>query len=293
LYVSGNDIMNEQQTLKIYHIAKRVTPFTPPSIEGDFISGTSKVFNENKIDVRVFLPRYGYISERKFILREVIRLKEIPVETKEGPLLSSVKSAFIPESRVQVYFNVFPDLYRDISKQVTSNYMELKKPDVYRAFLMCNFASLNTLERLFWQPDVILCYNWHTAMISLLIKAIYRDHDLFKNVKVVTVLSQDEPFYTFPEEILKAFDLKDQVEKLTLPAGYLAKVLNDSDGIIRLKSNKEDKLGTLLKEKELSKILSDKKEHSRIFNINSSTDTDNTEYWGPIAKELYEFLDKL
>ncbi|MDZ7821894.1 MAG: hypothetical protein U5N26_08820 [Candidatus Marinimicrobia bacterium] len=63
--------------LKIYNISKRVTPFTPDSSEGNFISNTSRVFNDNKIDVRVFLPRYGYISERKYILREVIRLKEI------------------------------------------------------------------------------------------------------------------------------------------------------------------------------------------------------------------------
>lgn len=283
--------MNEQQTLKIYSIAKRVTPFTPASTEGDFISGTSKVFNENKIDIRVFLPRYGYISERKFILREVIRLKEIQVETTEGMLSSSVKSAFIPDSRVQVYFNVCQELYREISKQVTSNYMELKNPNVYKAFLMYNVAALNTLERLFWQPDVILCYNWHTALIPLLLKGIYQDHDLFKNAKIVTVLSKDEPFYAFPAPLMKLFGLEAQSESLSIPAAYLAQAMEASDGIIQLESKKDDKLGDLLKQKEMKKILSDKKEHSKIFNINSSTD--NNEYWGPIAKELYEFLDSL
>lgn len=282
--------MNEE-TLKIYSIAKRVSPFTPPSAEGDFISGTSKVFNENKIDVRVFLPRYGYISERKFILREVIRLKDIPVDTNEGPLLSSVKSAFIPDSRVQVYFNVYQELYRDISKQVTSNYMELKKLNVYKAFLMYDFASLNTLERLFWQPDVILCYNWHTALVPLLLKSIYKDHDLFRDTKVVTVLSKDEPFYSFPESILQLFGLDKLSEKLKSANNYLAEALEASDGIIQLESTKDDKLSELLNKKDIKKILSAKKEHSRIFNINSSTD--NNEYWGPIAKELYEFLDSL
>jgi starch synthase len=118
-------------SLKIYNISKRVSPFAPASTEGDFISNTSKIFNENKIDVRVFLPRYGYISERKYILREVIRLKEISVKVNNEEIISSVKSAFIPDSRVQVYFNIYPEYYKEITKQVTSNYQQPKNSNVF------------------------------------------------------------------------------------------------------------------------------------------------------------------
>ncbi|MDD3095663.1 MAG: glycogen/starch synthase [Candidatus Neomarinimicrobiota bacterium] len=283
--------MNEQQTLKIYHIAKRVTPFTPASTEGDFISGTSRIFNDNKIDVRVFLPRYGYISERKFILREVIRLKDIEIDIDGTQYLSCVKSAFIPDSRVQVYFNVFPEFYRDISRQVTSNYMEAKNPNVYKAFLNYAFTALNTLERLYWQPDIILCYNWHTAVVPILIKGLLKNNDWFKKTRVVTVLSRDEPFYAFPDSILKQFHVENEQLRLSRADSLLEQTLLASDGIIMLNSKKEDKLEDLLKHKQIRQILSDKKEHSRIFNINSSTD--NNEFWGPIAKELYEFLAML
>ncbi|MFA7629504.1 MAG: glycogen/starch synthase [Candidatus Neomarinimicrobiota bacterium] len=283
--------MNEQQTLKIYHIAKRVTPFTPASTEGDFISGTSRIFNDNKIDVRVFLPRYGYISERKFILREVIRLKDIEIDIDGTQYLSCVKSAFIPDSRVQVYFNIFPEFYRDISRQVTSNYMEAKNPNVYKAFLNYAFTALNTLERLYWQPDIILCYNWHTAVVPILIKGLLKNNDWFKKTRVVTVLSRDEPFYAFPDSILKQFHVENEQLRLSRADSLLEQTLLASDGIIMLNSKKEDKLEDLLKHKQIRQILSDKKEHSRIFNINSSTD--NNEFWGPIAKELYEFLAML
>lgn len=287
----GNKIMNEQQTLKIYHISKRVSPFTPASTEGDFISKTSRIFNENKVDVRVFLPRYGYISERKFILREVIRLKDIEIEIAGKKYLSCVKSAFIPDSRVQVYFNVFPEFYRDISRQVTSNYMEPKNPNVYKAFLTYAFTALNTLERLYWQPDIILCYGWHTTMVPILIKGMLKNHDWFKKSRIVTVLSRDEPFYAFPENILKEFQVEDNTDLFAQADLLLEQAIRASDGIVMLNSKKEDKLGDLLKLKQIKQILSDKKEHSRVFNINSSTD--NNEFWGPIAKELYEFLDIL
>ncbi|MDZ7797377.1 MAG: glycogen/starch synthase [Candidatus Marinimicrobia bacterium] len=127
----------KDESAEIYNIAKRTTPFTPASTEGDFINHTAKIFNENKVDVRVFLPRYGYISERKYILREVIRLKEIRVTIDGEEQISSVKSAFIPDSRVQVYFHIYPDFYRDISKQVTSNYLKPRNPNVYNTFLQC------------------------------------------------------------------------------------------------------------------------------------------------------------
>jgi starch synthase len=278
-------------TIKIYNIAKRVSPFTPASTEGDFIGNTSKVFNENKIDVRVFLPRYGYISERKYILREVIRLKEIAVKMQGEERISSVKSAFIPDSRVQVYFHIYPEFYREISKQVTSNYLRPKNPNVYNTFLMYSFASLHTLERLYWQPDVILCYNWQTAMVPVLLKTVLKDHAWFRNMKVVTVLSNDEPFFAFTEASLKHFHVEEDAEMLSDPGAFLRSAVSASDAVINLKSKKTGRLDTLLKKKEISGLLSDKKEHYRTIDINTSNK--NTEYWGPIAKELYEFLDTL
>ena len=55
-------------------------------------------------DIRTILPKYGFISERKYILREVIRLREIPFSFCGVEEIASAKSAFIPKTRVQVYF---------------------------------------------------------------------------------------------------------------------------------------------------------------------------------------------
>ena len=55
-------------------------------------------------DVRCLMPKYGFISERKYILREVIRLKDMAIEFGGKERLMNIKSAFIPETRVQVYF---------------------------------------------------------------------------------------------------------------------------------------------------------------------------------------------
>ena len=44
------------------------------------------------------------MSERKYILREVIRLRKIPFSFKGNDHITSAKNAFIPKTRVQVYF---------------------------------------------------------------------------------------------------------------------------------------------------------------------------------------------
>lgn len=278
-------------TLRIYNISKRVSPFTPQSSEGDFISGTCKIFNDNKIDVRVFLPRYGYISERKFVLREVIRLKEIPVKRCDETIISSVKSAFIPDSRVQVYFNIYPDFYLDISKQATSNYKQLKNEDVYNAFMLYNFAAINTLERLYWQPNILMCYNWHSALIAILLKTVYKDNEWYKDMKTVLVLSADEPFFSFTKNSLEKYHLPEELMELTDPDTFLKKSIQYSDAVIRIDSDKDNKLSPLLEADSVKKLLSDKGELYKSFDINSPVDVDNNEYWGPIAKELYEFLE--
>ena len=55
-------------------------------------------------DVRVITPQYRSINERKYVLRDVIRLQNIDIELGSKKVTIDVKSAFIPNSKVQVYF---------------------------------------------------------------------------------------------------------------------------------------------------------------------------------------------
>ncbi|WP_418801265.1 glycogen/starch synthase, partial [Porphyromonas sp.] len=55
-------------------------------------------------DVRIFMPRYGLVNERRNQLHEVIRLSGINVivDDYDHPLV--IKVASIPSTRIQVYF---------------------------------------------------------------------------------------------------------------------------------------------------------------------------------------------
>lgn len=54
-----------------------------------------------------------------------------------------------------------------------------------QAFRIFSKAAFETLKVLYWQPDIIHCNDWQSALVPLYLKTHYRDDEFFKDVKVV------------------------------------------------------------------------------------------------------------
>ena len=166
--------------LRILFLSPEVSPFAKTGGLADVTSSLPKALFEMGHDVRVIMPKYGPISERKYILREVIRLKKIPVKMGDVEHVTCAKSAFIPDSKVQVYFLDYkpyfnrPDLYVD--SKTGKDF-----PDNAERFMLFCRAVLETTKLLHWQPQIIHCNDWQTAMISWLLKNEYADDPFFDN----------------------------------------------------------------------------------------------------------------
>ena len=89
-------------SLKIFYLTTEIIPFANTSSLAAFSAKVPLLLQDKQHDIRTIIPKYGYVSERKYILREVIRLREIPFEFGEENVVASAKSAFIPKTRVQV-----------------------------------------------------------------------------------------------------------------------------------------------------------------------------------------------
>ena len=91
--------------LKIYYLSSEIKPFSEAGQLGSFSKEFSSILKENKdVDIRLIQPKYGFISDRRYILREVIRLKNLSIEFMGKENIVNLKSGFIPGTRVQVYF---------------------------------------------------------------------------------------------------------------------------------------------------------------------------------------------
>lgn len=85
-------------SLKLFYITTEITPFANTGPLAEFSAKVPLALQGMGHDIRTMLPKYGFVSERKYILREVIRLREIPFQFDNKDQIASAKSAFYPEN---------------------------------------------------------------------------------------------------------------------------------------------------------------------------------------------------
>jgi starch synthase len=164
--------------MKILFVSSEVAPFARAGELADVASSLPKMLKETGQDVRVITPQYRSTNERKYVLRDVIRLQNIPVPLGRETVPVHVKSAFLPGSKVQAYFIDYrPFFFREGLYSDPKTHKEYK--DNAQRFILFNRGVLETLKKLQWQPDVIHCQDWQSALIPLLLKTAYRDDPFF------------------------------------------------------------------------------------------------------------------
>ncbi|MCF7740813.1 MAG: glycogen/starch synthase, partial [Candidatus Marinimicrobia bacterium] len=65
---------------RIYFLTSEIVPFAESYLLAPYSKEVPNVFIENGVDFRVMMPKYGFISERRYILREVIRLRDMKLK---------------------------------------------------------------------------------------------------------------------------------------------------------------------------------------------------------------------
>ena len=175
--------------LKLYYLSAEVAPFSETYELASFSRKiTSKLHDMKDVDIRVSQPKYGYVSERKYILREVIRLKDIPVVFNEEQHIINMKSCFIPETRVQVYFMENNPLYKSLPELIYKARNGRVFSDIDERFAFFSMAAIDTLTSLFWAPDVFICNDWQTSFIPTLLREQFKQEEFYSNMKSVYLI---------------------------------------------------------------------------------------------------------
>ena len=174
---------------KIYFSTTEIVPFANVSNIAPFSTAVPTLLQDFGHDIRTILPKYGFISERKYILREVIRLREIPFSFCGEEVVASAKSAFIPKTRVQVYFLESSEWFQPLNNLLYKSKNGRILMDNALRYAYYSKAVLSTLPHLFWVPDILVCNGWQSALIPNYYKNEYEDiNDFYKNIKTVLVV---------------------------------------------------------------------------------------------------------
>jgi starch synthase len=158
--------------------------------------------NDQGGQIRIFMPRYGNINERRHQLHEVIRLSGMNLVVNDLDMPLIIKVASIPKERIQVYF-IDNDEYFKRKATFTDENGVLFPDNDERAIFFAK-GVVETVKKLNWVPDIIHVHGWMAAMLPIYLKHYYKDEALFSDTKIITsVYSQSFEGTLNPEMINK------------------------------------------------------------------------------------------
>lgn len=169
--------------VKILFITQEITPYLPENELATICRELPQYVQEQGCEIRIFMPCYGHINERRNQLHEVQRLSgmNLIIDDCDHPLI--IKVASIQSARMQVYFIDNDDYFRRRGIAADDNDNEYDDNDDRAVFYAR--GVLETIKKLRWTPDIIHCHGWMTALAPLYIKKAYNEDPFFSKSKIV------------------------------------------------------------------------------------------------------------
>ena len=88
---------------RILYVSSEVVPYLAENEVSLMSYDVPKMVNDQGGQIRIFMPRYGNINERRHQLHEVIRLSGMNLVVNDLDMPLIIKVASIPKERIQVY----------------------------------------------------------------------------------------------------------------------------------------------------------------------------------------------
>ncbi len=173
--------------LKILHIAAEVAPFSSVGGLSGVVSYLSKAMAERGHDVRIFMPKFGTINEKKYKMEMVYKGLKVPTgytkeENHPTHLVCNVKK-FTREDGVIIYFLENMEFYEKRSNVYAYS------DDHIRWALLSYGALQYVAEHLNWQPDIVHSHDWHASLVPNIIATDYKkSHTCLAQVATVLTI---------------------------------------------------------------------------------------------------------
>ena len=169
---------------RILYVSSEVVPYLPETEISSMSFEAPRMVNKQGGQIRIFMPRYGNINERRHQLHEVIRLSGINLVINDLDMPLIIKVASIPKERIQVYFIDNEDYFKR-KATLTDEDGKLYADNDERAIFFAK-GVIETVKKLNWSPDIIHVNGWLASLLPLYLKEYYKNEPLFSESKIVT-----------------------------------------------------------------------------------------------------------
>lgn len=203
----------ENNKKRVLFVSSEMAPFLDESPLSNLARMIPQALQERDNEIRVLVPRFGVINERRNRLHEVVRLSgiNISIDDNDNPLV--IKVASIPQTKMQVYFLDNEDYFHRKAVYSDDNGKFFDDNDE-RTIFFCK-GVMETVKKLGWAPDIIHCQGWMTSLIPLYLKTIYRNEPVFRNSKVVYSVYEEDSFKNLGKDFARKASLN-SIEELQM-----------------------------------------------------------------------------
>ena len=182
--------MSADTKKRVLIIANELSPYLEFTDFAQVLNKLAIKTFDSGIEVRVIMPRFGLINERRHRLHEVVRLSGINViiDKDDYPLI--IKVASLPSARLQVYFMDNDDYFKRKSafRDEQDGFYD---DNAERMIFFCR-SALETVKKFGWPPHVIHCHGWMTSLLPLYLKTAYKKEPVFGYSKVIYTAQADQ-----------------------------------------------------------------------------------------------------
>lgn len=167
-----------QGLMRIAFVASEMTPFAKTGGLADVAGALPRALHRLGHELRVFMPLYSHIARERYNLTPVENIQRVPLTIGEYAYEFSLFSTTQPGADMPVYLIDCPALYARGS-------IYTQHLDEQRRFILLQRATLESLQRMQFAPEIMHCNDWHTALIPLMLKTRYGWDRLFQSTRSV------------------------------------------------------------------------------------------------------------
>ena len=196
---------------KLLIVTQEMEPFTALTEISKVVRQLAPAMKDKGMDIRILMPRFGTINERRHKLHEVVRLSgmNIIVDDDDYPLI--IKVATLAPFRLQIYFLDNEEFFK--RKSIFEDDEEVPFADnADRMVFFCK-GVIETLKKFGWAPDIIHCHGWMTSLIPMYLKKVYQNEPIFQESKIIYSAYKHTTDSVFAEKFLSKATINELTEE--------------------------------------------------------------------------------
>lgn len=200
--------------LKILFVTSEIVPFVKTGGLADVSSALPQMLSELGHEVRIVIPKYGAVDDRKFKIHEIVRLKDLQIKIGDKDVIFSLKSCFLPgpRVRVQIYFLDNQEYFGSRNGLYVDPKTGKDYPDNDERFILLSRSVMELIIKLGWIPDIIHLNDWQCGLIPAYLKTVYKDQESFDQFRTLFTIHNLAYQGVFPPITFKKTGLPKELE---------------------------------------------------------------------------------